>query len=650
MSNTRNINFANDTGEFIYNDYKVYTMPASVVAGGLLLAVVFRAVMWIMIHLGDYSPIMITSIATVGILVVASSCLYLGYRLYAFREFLNNELLLTKHAVISGLVVAAFFVIAMWENVGQFMFGVWTLAFFAFAAIGLPLSWAIRRWADKRHGHAPIVEEVKTSFWADAGFGSTNEVDCHAIPGGYLHKLKLDPKVTAADLQKEATLIAKNYNTNVKKIRITEDADDTNFAYVTKFDNEPFADDKLWIGPDKPGLSIAEPIEIATYDIGNRQSIYLSGKNGASCHHWLTVGMSGSGKTYAWQGIYASVLNRTEVSLVYIDASKGVASGMPLASGIEWFAWDMDSAIDVINGVQRAIKARQSALTQKGLPYWKPGCGMNFIIFHVEEAADYISNKEANDKLTHIARAARSAGIALIYSLQRATNKELPVTLREQLEGRMTFKVGQKKENALALSGTSQEAGAQAQNIPVKGGFYMTSPYIDDFYAGNILRVDAFDEQDLERAVEQGAINRTPLDNVTASAFGQAYYDYRAQVDAGLTEWQRIKAARGAQEQPQEGTFKGPESHAEAPTEEFNTETPKKNKASNLNSDRQSFIDGLWDLILEFTQDTPEFTRKDIKDYAMLELEKSESWIYARLKEFIAEGKLGENGNKLFVK
>jgi len=652
VSATRNYNIANETGEFIYNDTKVYLFPLVSAGIALGLAAFFRLGMWTMINFTEYNnPWLVTIGATILILIVAGLLIKLGSDLYRLREFVNSELHLQKQANISGWVIASFFVFAMWENFGEWMFGPLTLVYFVVGALGISGSWAIRRWSDKRKARMPVEEVIKTSFWEEAGFGSTNEVACHAIAGGYLHKIKLDPKVTTKDLQDKSTLIAKNYNTNVKKIRIVEDPDDTNYAHITKFDNEPFANEKLWVGPHNPGVSIAEPIEIATYDIGNRQSIYLSGKNNASCHHWLTVGMSGSGKTYAWQNIYASVLNRREVSLVYIDSSKGVASGMPLASGIEWFAWDMDSAIDVISGIQRAIKARQSYLTQKGLPYWKPGCGINFIIFHVEEAADYISNKEANDKLTHIARAARSAGIALIYSLQRATNKELPVTLREQLEGRMTFKVGQKKENALALSGTSQEAGAQAQNIPVKGGFYMTSPYIDDFYAGNVLRVDAFDEDDLMRAVEIGKDNRTPLDNVTASAFGSAYINYRNEVSNGTTEWQRIRNNRTF-DIKNDDTVEYQNIKTEYQT--FDTgiknEDIKSNRSQNLKSDPQAEKAKLLEYIKSIKSVNEEFTFTEIqKDYTE-KFGVVKGTVWTRMRALVDEDSLGMNGKMYFLK
>lgn len=650
-NDTRNVNFANDTVEMVYNDYKPYLMMLTGAGSVFGFVVLMRLFMWVNMYFFNNAPA--TDFWTWGLAIAGFIACVFVYKFYKRRGEQGNEVLIRFHPTVSTALGVGWMIIAFNDQPNEWMFSQVSLGLFILGGILIAFTWMARRWSFKQF--QPVETEPIISDWETFGMGMTSNSQAESVPGGKKYKVKLDPKMSFEDFMTKAPFVAKKFKTSAKKVRIQEDPTNPEYAYTTVFEKEPFEDSVTWTGPDKPGTSIGEPISFATYDISERADIFLSGKNGSSCHHWLTVGMSGSGKTYAWQGIYASVLNRREVSLVYLDASKGAASMMPLASGIEWFAGTMEDAVDVIDGIERAIKARQNYLIEQGLAYWKPGCGINFIIFHVEEAADFIGVKEVEGKLKHIARAARSAGIAVVYSLQRATNDNVPVTLREQLEGRMTFKVGNKKENPIALAATSIGAGAAPQSISVKGGFYMTSPNTDDYFAGNILRVDAFDERDLERAVDLGSANRTPLDGLTARAFGEAYENYRMQVMNGTTEWQRIRMNRDMKNESMKTSYESPTAEYEKyenpeMKNSYTSEGMKSKRSQNFTSDKESEKAKLWDFIISMKSVNEEFTFSEIQKPYTEQYGVAKSTVYKRMQEWLDEDKLGMNGKMYFIK
>jgi len=638
-----NINISDMNDEYaVFSWWKPYIMQASGTAILFFGVALVRIAQWIAYHFFNHAPA--TAQLSWGTIITGLAVTFFIYKFYHRRGEQGNEVLIRFHPTITALMITAWATIAWNDNPTNWMFGELSLYLFFFGAIFLGVTWAGRRWSFKNFQQSEPVQQVND--WEVYGMGMTSSSRAESVPGGKKYKLKLDPKMSFHDLVDKLVFVAKKFGVKPEQVRLSED-DDPNFAYTTILDEIPFKRAISWQGPHNPGASIVDPIEFATYDTGSRPGLRLVTESG-ELMHWLTVGFTGAGKTAAWQAVYGTVLNRTEVSLIYIDPVKGVNSAMPLASGIEWFGDGFDQSIPIIDGIERAIKARMDYLSNNGKNKWMPGCGLNFIILHIEEAADFMSTakeiKPVRDKLTRILRTARSAGIEIVYSLQRPDHKNIPTDLRSNLVGRACFGVTDKGEAEIGLSGIAKAAGALPQLLRNPGTFYLTGLGIDHSMAGNVLRSDYVDDMLLELAVDQGAQYRTPLDATTAAAFGSEYYAYRKDVETDNTEWQKIRRNRMPQAQPQEGTFKAPESDSESPTVEFNTQASKSDKASRTKSDKQFYIDNLWNYI---NQIDGEFTRKEVAKGFTL---KAASWTYAQLAKWIDEDKLGENGNKLFIK
>lgn len=199
--------------------------------------------------------------------------------------------------------------------------------------------------------------------------------------------------------------------------------------------------------------------------------------------------------------------------------------------------------MEQIEAIKRAIPIRTDYLTSKGLDHWVRGCGINFVIFHLEEAARFAKV----DELIELVEAARSAGISIVISLQRATNDRLKTSARYNLGGNMCFGVKMKRDASFGLSEYAIEAGASPHMWQDKkpGYHYLEVTGLDATMAGHPLLTDWIDIKRLEDEVDNGSDIRSPLDDVTANALGMAYSAYRAKVAAGETNWQEMRRNRG---------------------------------------------------------------------------------------------------------
>jgi len=478
---------------------------------------------------------MITWITLFSMIILSG----LAWKLFSQRR----GIYIAPHATITVVLAHLWLIMAIWEDRGDWMFGAPTGYAFFYGAIVVGLSWCIRRWAFR--DEEGFVEEGENPFEA-AGLGNAriDGRNSKPIAGGHRFRLKLPIGKTIEKAKDARIAIAQIAGKPRSLVHVSEtDSGVEGEVDITILKEDPFKEKYWWQGPDMPGESIVSPITYATYDTGQRPQLYLAGKNGGSSQHFLTMGMSGAGKSKAWQVIYGSVLNRREVSVVFGDPAKGMQTGGPLASGLEWFATTPEECMEQIEAIMAAIPVRTNYLTAKGLDHWQRGCGLNFVIFHLEEAARFAKV----DELIELIEAARSAGISMVVSLQRATNDRLKTSARYNLGGNMCFGVKMKRDAAFGLSEYAIEAGATPHMWQDKkpGYHYLEALGLDANMAGHPLVSDWIDIVRLEQEVDAGADIRTPLDDVTADAFGLAYAAYRQKVAEGTTNWQEMRRNRG---------------------------------------------------------------------------------------------------------
>jgi hypothetical protein len=458
--------------------------------------------------------------------------------------------------------------------------------------------------------------------------------------------LDLDPTKTIEDAKSKLPEIAHLLKKPRSLVHISETpAGIEGEVEITVLESDPFKDSNTWLGPHYPGESIVVPIEFATYDTAERGQLSITGKNGSSSEHYITMGMPGTGKSKVWQVIYGTVLNRKEVSVIYGDPAKGMQSGGPLASGLEWFEWTEEGCKAQIKAVMDAIPARTNHLTSRGLSHWQRGCELNFLIFHLEEAARFAEVSE----LIVLLEAARSAGIAVVISLQRASHDRIPTSARYNLGGSLCFGVKGKTDTTFSLSEYARESGATPhlwQNR-FPGRFYMESSTIDQRLSGHPLMADWVNDIRLEQEVDAGRDIRTPLDTVTADALGARYRAYREEVSQGVTDWQDMRKNRGFSKKTLdfdaiEGIEYGDEPDTEVKvTQPTETRTVAVVKNNNLKTDPEDTARAIaeFNSILEeyFSNGKTLFTNKEIQSVFT---SRSPGWVSKRLKFMQEKGLL----------
>lgn len=552
---------------------------------------------------------------------------------------------IAPHATITVVLSHAWLIMAVWEDIGDWLFGAPTVYAFFYGSIIVALSWCIRRWAFRdEDGNA----EEQSNPFEEAGLGSAriDGKNSKDIPGGRRFRLNLPIGKTIEMAKDKRVTIAQIAGKPRSLVHVSETSSGIEGKVdVTILDDDPFKTKIYWQGPDFPGESITSPITYATYDTGVRPNLYIAGKDAGSCQHFLTMGMSGTGKSKAWQAIYGTVLNRKEVSVIFGDPAKGMQTGGPLAAGLEWFATTEDECMQQIDAVMDAIPVRTNYLTSKGLDHWQRGCGLNFVIFHLEEAARFAKV----DDLIQLIEAARSAGISIVISLQRATNDRLKTSARYNLGGNMCFGVKMKRDAAFGLSEYAIESGATPHMWQDKmpGYHYLEVTGLDATMAGHPLLTDWIDTKRLEDEVDNGTAIRTPLDDVTSDALGPAYSAYRTRVQEGNANWQELRRNRGHDGNTWEMGTTLPGTPAMLEELPFNVEVIQPTETRTIATARfgfatpieetEAYRQHLREIIADFKENGKEsFTPGELKQAGFSG--RSDSWITQNLKKLVNEG------------
>jgi hypothetical protein len=542
MANTtRNINVTRYDDEYALFG-KALPYLAMLVGAGLafLLGVVTRLGIYAQQQWSDIPAAESSRLVTWIIVVSCILLSALAYKLFRIRDGFHHYI--SAHAVVTTIAVHAWLIVAVWQDMGEWMFGTPTLYVYFYGGAVIGLSWCIRRWSYRGDEPQESSDSGGNPF-ATIGLGENTHVvpeKSYSTENGRVFRMKLALGKTVEDAKNKAVELAQLAGKPRALVHVSETEDGVEGQVdVMILNDNPFKEKIAWKGPEFPGDSIGTPITFATYDTGQRGQFFIAGKDGGSSQHFLTMGMPGTGKSKVWQAIYGTVLSRKNVSVIYGDPAKGMQTGGALASGLTWFEWTEEGCKAQIDAVMNAIPVRTNYLTSKGYSHWMPGCGLNFVIFHLEEAARFANVSD----LVQLLEAARSAGISIVLSLQRATHDRISTSARYNLGGNLCFGVKNKSDAQFGLSEYARQSGAAPHMWQDRfpGYFYLESSGIDQRLAGHPLMADWIDESFLERCVDEGAYHRTPLDTTTAEALGQRYMDYRAKVDGGATEWQDMR-------------------------------------------------------------------------------------------------------------
>lgn len=388
----------------------------------------------------------------------------------------------------------------------------------------LALSWNIRSVIrPERHGDSDHLAAAFAGAAVESGLGRSalrvKERSPKVIEG--VIALPAGEK-TADDAIKKAPYLESGLKFPPGSLQIAPDLDRADQALVRISDPRAIRRPQPWPGPSRPGGSIADPVRPGIWQDSEPVAYTMTG------HHVQIMGMTGSGKSVgaAWS-LLGEVITRKDAAVFGIDITKGEQTLGPLRPALHRFVTEKDEAKALLAGLQASIKPRTGYLAAKGLQKWAPGCGLTYVVCWLEEAPDILDalGDKGLERFLSALKAARSAGVEYVLSLQRADWSQMPTLARGQL-AKLCMGVDSSHDAGFGLSELQADRNCRPELWGSKqpGMAYLDAPGIPDDRIAMPWRTWWWGDDDRQivmHASEYLAGDR-PLDDITAAAIGGA--------------------------------------------------------------------------------------------------------------------------------
>ncbi|MFJ3787006.1 FtsK/SpoIIIE domain-containing protein [Streptomyces sp. NPDC090093] len=330
--------------------------------------------------------------------------------------------------------------------------------------------------------------------------------------------IEVAPSSTIAAVQSTAATVAAALQVPPSGVIVTPDPENAARGTVSIRVADLLKDGVAYMLPESFGLMPTEPIPLGMYADG--ELWWIDPFSAAILQHVLVMGVTGAGKSELLRTLLTHLATRRKMSVVLVDLAKGRQTVGHIAESIDWFIQDAKEAKRMLKSLPAAIKARGDVLASEGLDQWTPASSLNAMLVWIEEAADVADF----DELEETARKARSVGIWLGISLQRATWTNLSTDIRANLQGAICMGVDKPGDASFCLPDSVTDAGAiPAWGSDRPGYGYATGMGIPQERWTMEARSSLTDRDVLSALVAAAAPYRDPLDAVTAGALGQAY-------------------------------------------------------------------------------------------------------------------------------
>jgi len=247
----------------------------------------------------------------------------------------------------------------------------------------------------------------------------------------------------------------------VRALPSSEDSGKVRFTFVPR---DALRNPDPYPGPSAVGETLLAPLHVGWYEDGTPLLLFLMAGSGSNIVHALIMGVTGSGKTTGGaRSALAEIFTRSETIVWGVDTAKGGQGLGPAEEAFDWLITEEADAEELFEALPRIVKERTRKLAASGFDGWRPGCGMPALVVWVEEGATLLRDDE---RFVDFANAARSAGIPIVISLQRPTSDNMPVSLRNALGNKWSFRLASEDDAARFLGTEVVESGAHPEHIP----------------------------------------------------------------------------------------------------------------------------------------------------------------------------------------
>jgi hypothetical protein len=389
----------------------------------------------------------------------------------------------------------------------------------------IALSWNIRGVARTRAEHTAHDPADRLASWfadaaKDAGIGGAKLTGITAGPSRATATVQLDDGKTAADLLGRVPAIESAAKLPPGAIITTLDPDRADKAGFVLSDPRVLTRPIPWPGASAPGQSIARPLRPGLWQDGEPVAYIIVG------HHVFAMGASGSGKSIGggWN-LLGEAITRPDAAVFGMDITKGNQTFGPLRPAFHRFERDIKGTRDLVGGLTTILQPRTDFLAGRGIQKWQEGCGLSYLVFWIEETADVFDKigGKGEDQLINAARALRSAGGTLVFSVQRNTFDQIPTIIRGQMSS-MCFGLNDPLDCKYGLSEAQLNAGVNPAEWGIRhpGKAVLDAPTIPESRITMPLRTYDWGGNDTlmsEHAAAWPASMR-PVDPITAQICG----------------------------------------------------------------------------------------------------------------------------------
>ncbi|MCA1222198.1 FtsK/SpoIIIE domain-containing protein [Streptomyces sp. 8L] len=399
---------------------------------------------------------------------------------------------------------------------GHPLLDLWLMGSGLFAA-----SWNVRQIMRNAHDETELVEEKGglSKLATAIGLEKVAVEDAKGNGKGTVSaSIEVDGTKTIEDVQSAAGRLAAAMHVPPSGVTVKKDPDNAAMGVLSMRVADLLRDGVEFIPPVRLGGLPTEPVPVGLYADG--ETWLINPFDADILQHLLVMGVTGAGKSEFARGLLAHLMTRSKMSVFLVDLGKGRQSMGHISEGLDMFVTEKKEAKRLFKALPAAIKARADVLADEDLDQWTPASSLNAVAMWIEEAADVVDAGE----LEEIARKARSVGIWLIVSLQRATWTNLSTDIRANLQSTACFGVNEAGDAAFALPDSVTEAGAiPAWGSDRPGYAFATGMNIPQERWTTEVRSALTDRGYLAALVRAAAAYRDPLDEVTANALGLTY-------------------------------------------------------------------------------------------------------------------------------
>jgi len=328
------------------------------------------------------------------------------------------------------------------------------------------------------------------------------------------------------DAQKYKGHLASLFKAPRNAVRIEPDRNDASKGYLTIVRRD-LLNEIVAFEPSIKETSPNDKFIIGRYETGDPAEFNLHSKR-LGAVHMLIQGMNGSGKSEAAKVIFARAFNHRNSAIIVVDVTKGNQTLNLARNGLHLVISEEQLAEALFKRFSKTIKDRADELGRLNKTKWDEESGLTFLYVHIEEASGLIANNPAFIKMMETAR---SVGIAITASLQRASYVAIDTAARAQFSAVMCFGVQDMTDAAFALPDDVIDAGADPSvwRNSKPGYAYLVHPEVDQDKWTVPLRSSLITDDQLREAANSRTLE--PIDPITMASLKDIFEASKRPVD-----------------------------------------------------------------------------------------------------------------------